>query len=113
MADDSDLAHRLIPLALAVTVVRHRVYGTRQITDQGPLGDLNMLANFIACAVAIYEYFDDPSKPPRVLDRAALEGGIFREGGKEIHFLDGRPPKSLLAVTDADLQRATALLKDR
>ena len=88
VGNEADLPHSLVPLTLAAVVVRCKAYGERQITDQGPVGDLNMLANFIAFTVPLYEYFSDPSEPPRALDKAALEGGIFREGGKEIRFLE-------------------------
>jgi hypothetical protein len=93
-------------------LLRHRVYGERQVTDQGRAGDFSMLAYFIAGVVRLYEYFDDPSTPPRRLGKATLEGGLFREGGKELRFLDGRPAKRFLAVSDKDLECATALLKD-
>jgi len=110
--DDTGLPHSLIPLTLAVTLLRHKVYGDRQITDQGLVGDLNMLANFIACAVPVYEYFSDSSEPPVLLGKAALEGGIFREGGGELRFLDGRPAKRLLALSVTDFESVTALLRD-
>ena len=109
---EAELPHSLIPLALAVIVVRFRVYGQGRITDQGPAGDLNMLANFIAGAVPLYEYFDDSSTLPRALTRASLEGGVFREGGKELRFPDGRPAMHLLAINAADVERVAALLKD-
>jgi hypothetical protein len=111
--NEADLPHSLIPLTLAVTVVRHKVYGERQIATQGPVGDLDMVANFVAGAVPLYEYFDDPSTPPRALKEATLEGGIFRDGGKELRFLDGRPAKRLLAINAADVECVTALLKER
>jgi hypothetical protein len=112
VGDDSDLPHTLIPLTLAVLLVRQRVYADRQITNEGRVGDLNMVANFIAGAVPLYEYFSDLSKLPRALERAALDGGIFREGGRELRFLDGRPAKCFLAVIDTDVECVTALLKD-
>jgi hypothetical protein len=111
--NETDLPHSLIPLTLAVTVVRHRVYGEREATKPGPVGDLDMLANFIAGAVPLYEYFDDSSTPPRALTKANLEGGIFWGGGKELRFLDGRPAKCLLAVNAADVEGVAQKLKAR
>jgi hypothetical protein len=112
IGDDTDLPHTLMPLTLALALLRQRVYADRQITNEGPVGDLNMLANFAAGAVPLYEYSSDPSQPPQLLEKAALDGGIFREGGRELRFLDGRPPKLLLAMSGTDLECATALLKN-
>jgi len=110
--DHEDVPHTLIPLGLAVGLVRSKVYADRRLTDQGPEGDLNILASFVAGTVAVYEYATDPSRAPRVLRRSELEGGIFRDGGKELRFIDGRATKRYLAVNALDVECVTSLLRD-
>jgi len=38
----------------------------------------------------VYEYSTDASTAPRALRTAELEGGMFRNGAKELRFVDGR-----------------------
>jgi hypothetical protein len=105
--------HTLIPLTLAVGLVRHKGgYAERQVTEQGRDGDFNMLAGFIAATVTLYEYSTDASTAPRALKKAELEGGMFRNGAKELRFIDGRATKRCLAVNATDVECILALLRD-
>lgn len=110
--DHEDVPHTLIPLGLAVGLVRSKVYAERRLTGQGLKADLNVLASFIAGTVPVYEYATDPSKAPRALRRSELEGGMFRDGGKELFFIDGRATKRYLAVNAVDVECVTSVLRD-
>jgi hypothetical protein len=104
--------HSLIPLALAVGVVRYKAYGGGQPKSQGPEGELNMLAAFIAATVPVYEFQADRPAAVRALSKPELEGGLFRDSGRELRFLDGRPAKRNLAVNATDVACVVSLLKD-
>ena len=113
LEEHDDVPHTLIPLSLAVGLVRHKGgYAERQVTEQGREGDFNMLAGFIAATVPLYEYSTDASTPPRALQKAELEGGMFRNGAKELRFIDGRATKRCLAVNATDVECILALLRD-
>jgi hypothetical protein len=97
---------------MATLLIRHKVHGERPPAHRNAQADLDALACFIAGSMMLYEYDADPSRAPRRLARQELEGGLFRNGAKELHFLDGRASKRLLAVTALDLECATAVLAD-
>ena len=112
-ADPADaLTHALIPLALAVGVVRNKAYDGRPLASPGPEGELNVLAAFIAATVPVYEYAADRSAQTRALTKRALEGGLFRDGGRELRFIDGRSAKRDLAVNATDIACVVSLLRD-
>jgi len=98
VGDRDEVRHSLIPLTLAVELIRHKVHGERPPAHRNAHADLDALACFIAGSM--------------MLARQELEGGLFRNGAKELHFLDGRASKRLLAVTALDLECATAVLAD-
>jgi hypothetical protein len=112
VGDHDEVRHSLIPLGLAVDLIRHKVHGERPPAQRNAEADLNALASFMAATMTLYEYDGDPSRPARTLAPRELEGGLFRNGGKELQFLDGRATKRLLAVTALDVECATALLAD-
>ena len=60
---------------------------------------LNSLANTFSVTSPVYEYHTGAQITPRALSKRELEGGMFREGGRELHFIDGRRPRRNLAVT--------------
>lgn len=93
-------------MSLAVTLVRAKAYGLLQSAASS---DPDAIATFIAATVTIYEYSDDPSVTPRPLVDGLSEG-LFRNGGRELHFIDGRPTKYLLAVQADDVARVIAML---
>ena len=112
VGDHDEVRHSLIPLGLAVDLIRHKIHGERPPAQRNAEADLNALASFMAATMTLYEYDGDPSRPARTLAPHNLEGGLFRNGGKELQFLDGRATKRLLAVTALDVECATALLAD-
>lgn len=96
---DTYLPHTLVPLALAVSLVRSKLSARAAAVSS----DSNGLARYIASAVPVYEYFDDPDWRPRRLTRACLDG-VFRDGGAELRFVDGRRSKRRLAVRADDIE---------
>jgi hypothetical protein len=110
--DHEDVPHTLLPLVLAVGLVRHKVYDDQPLTDQGREGDFSMLANFMAEIIPIYEYSLDASRSPRVLGKHELGGGMFRDGAKELRFIDGRPPLLHMAVNATDVECVLSLLRE-
>ena len=97
MRSDQRLPHTLVPLALAVTLIRAKLAPA----GSAVAADADAIATFIASTVPIWEYSDDVLKPPRPLRNPAQ--GVFREGGGELRFLDGRPSMRLLAVQTDDI----------
>lgn len=110
LGEHDELPHTLMPLALAAGLVLDKLYAGRPLTGRGREDDLNALAGFIAGMTALYEFFEDPSTRPRALERKELEGGLFRGGGRELRFIDGRPAKRYLAVSARELEHVMALL---
>ena len=105
VARTDPLPHDLVPLELAVLLVREKVYAAQQ-----PGADPNAIAAFMAATFPVYEYADDPSVRPRVLSQGH-SAGLFRNGGRELHFLDGSPAKRHLAVKAGDVTSVIAMLK--
>jgi hypothetical protein len=101
------LSHSLMPLELAVTLVRNNVYASR---PGAPSSEPDAIARFIAASVPIYECSKDPSTRPSAVRRD--HDGLFRKGGRELHFLDGRPIKKDLAVKADDVECVIAMLRD-
>jgi len=87
---EQHLPHTLVPLALAVSVVRSRVAAVAG-------ADPDAVATLIASAVPVFEYWDTPVRLPKPLANTLREG-VFRDAGGELHFVDGRPTKYRLAV---------------
>ena len=103
MADGEDrVRHFLVPLALAVPLVRSRVAGAAG-------SDSDAVAALIASTVPVFEYWDSPLRPPRPLPNVLREG-VFREGGRELRFVDGRPTKYNVAVRLEDIDCVVEML---
>jgi hypothetical protein len=104
--DKSD-PHSLIPLKLAAELVWNRFYESRASAPVWREPMLNSIAATISAMGDIYEYSPTDSKSSvRVLSRIEMEGGVFKHGGDELHFIDGRPSRYSLAVR-AELVSAT------
>ena len=99
IGQDTQFQHSLVPLVLAVSLVRAKISADAPNTPP----DADGLATFIASAVPIFEYFEDPNWYPRWLGRA-WQDGVFRQGGAELRFIDGRRSKRLLAVQAHDVE---------
>ena len=88
----------MVPLALAVQVIWAKVYERRHNVGQAKEQLLNSLAGMLLAMVTVYEYTPDSEAAPRIVPAKQLSGGMFKGGGKELRFLDGRPPRRNLAV---------------
>ena len=91
--------HSLIPLKLAAALVWNRFYIGRVSAPAWQESMLNSIAATFSVIGKIYEYNpNDPTDSIRLLSRIEIEGGMFKQGGDELHFIDGRPPRRSLAV---------------
>jgi len=99
---EHDLPHTLVPLALAVSLLRARFAGAAEM-------DANAVATLIASRVPVFEYWPTPLRLPRPLANA-LRDGVFRDEGRELRFMDGRPSKYRLAVRVEDVDFAVEML---
>ena len=99
--------HSLLALPLAIVLVREKVHRARG-GDVKEQADANTLAALIAGAVQLWECADDPAVAPKLVCHDPLKGS-FRDGGRELHFLDGTPAKRRLAVQADEL--AAAIVK--
>ena len=104
---DDHLPHSLVPLVLAVAQVRSRLADAG--ADRAAGADPDTVATLIASAVPVFEYWDTPLRLPRHLP-SALRDGVFRDGGRELRFLDGRPTKNRIAVRVEDLDCVVEIL---
>ena len=106
IGQDDRLPHTLVPLALAVTLVQSRFSASTLPVSTEP----NAIATFIASTVPIWEYSDDARHVPKPLPNP-IRAGVFRDGGRELIFLDGRPSKFRLAVQVNDVDCVVEMLK--
>ena len=112
MSKDSDsFPHSLVPLDLAALQVMHSVYPQQRSLGNGKEQVLDSIATTISVIASIYEYDTDSHRPARRLSHHELDGGMFKRGGKELRFIDGRPPRSSLAVTAKDVAETIKALK--
>jgi hypothetical protein len=101
--------HELIPVALAARIVYQRAYGAAP--PEAHLNDrLNGLAYCLASRGRVYAIADRGS-PPRRLSRDEIASGHFRNGGKELHFLDERAPLLHIGVTQDCIEKAVKALQ--
>lgn len=101
--------HDLIPLPLAVRLVYLKAYGSAppaaHLVDRR-----NGLAYLLAGLGTIYAIEGAGCAPPRPLSREELSAALFRHGGKELHFLDDRPPITDLCVTGDSIEKTVNAL---
>jgi hypothetical protein len=102
-----------VPVTLAAQLVWARLYEGGG-PELGKEALLDAIATNLMVNGEIYEFDRDPARGVRKLARSEVEGGMFRGGGKELCFADGRPARRLLAVP-AESVSATieALRKER
>jgi hypothetical protein len=99
----------MLPLFLAVLLVQEKVYHASEQVSPARHPDPNSVASFIAAAVQLYEYAEDPATPPWIMNRD-LCAGRFLNDGRELHFFDGTPAKRRLAVQADQLAAVIAKL---
>ena len=107
-------AHDLIPLELAVRAIFRSVYAEQFAPGQSTrqAGHLDALAYTVAAMRPIYAYEGDGSSLRRIYDEE-LSGCLFRGGGREMYFIDGRCPVHGLAVAAEDVPLVIQALKAR
>lgn len=108
MDASAHLPDSLMPLAVAVSLVHERVYPGHNVANAEE--HLSSIATAIAGLVPIYEYGHKPEYTPRLLSGADLSGGLFRDRGRELRFVDGRATKLSLAVRANDVDRVVSIL---
>jgi hypothetical protein len=100
--------HELVPLPLAARIVYQRAYGALlpevHLTDR-----LNGLAYYLAGLGRVYA-IEDNTSAPRWLSGDEIASGHFRNGAKELHFLDERAPLLHIGVTQECIERAVNAL---
>ena len=96
---------------MAVLGVRVNICGVKQHAPADVDSDPDAIASFIAAVVPLYEYSESSSVSARLLTQCNPKG-LFRNGGRELHFLDGSPAKRCLAVQVDDVGCVIAMLKE-
>ena len=96
----------MVPLELAVTLVQQELHESRTGSDV----DLNGIATDMAAMVPLFEVAPPATTAPRRLVDIHHQA-VFKDGGRELVFLDGRPAKHLLAVLADDVSCVIAMLK--
>ena len=104
-----DLSQTLVPLAVAVRLIHEKAYAPAGAEELS--ATLDGIAATVAALIPIYEYESDPAKGARLLSSVELSGGMFRDGGKELRFIDGRPARHFLAVAADDIPSVVTMLK--
>jgi hypothetical protein len=104
-----DLPHTLIPLQLAAELIFSKVYEGRHVDSREEA--LDSIASTIAVLAPMYEYSANPNEPAGRLSRIELEGGMFKGGAARLQFIDGRPPRTQLAVEADDVSEAIQTLR--
>jgi len=103
--------HDLIPLNLAAAAVFRRVYVERtgDSVSSRTTAHLDGLAYVISNLVPIFAY-EEGGTTVTQLRSAELSGGLFRDGGKALYFLDGRAEITLIGVRAGDVDYVAASL---
>ena len=111
MGKSEVLPHRFIPLSAAAASLKAAAANEAVLARHG-VSDLNAVASFIASVVPIYRYSRAMEGPPKVVAPARLRQAVFRDDGRQLHFLDGSPPADRLAVDPAHLEEVMRLLNE-
>ena len=101
--------HDLVAIPVAARIVFQRAYG--RSPPKTHLADrLNGLAYCLASLGRLYA-IERRKAAPRPLSREELQCGYFRNGGRELHFLDERAPVLHIGVTEASIEGAVSALR--
>jgi hypothetical protein len=103
------LAHTLVPLRLGAELVFSKVYEGRHVGSREET--LDSIASTIAVLAPIYEYGVNPTERVRRLSSFDLEAGMFKGGALRIQFIDGRQPRTQLAIAANDVSDTIETLK--
>ena len=108
--DPQQLAHNLIPLKLAAEVVWNKVYAARH--GAAKREDKLISIALTLCAMGdVFQYEPDSRRVPRRLSPSDMDGGLFRAGGQELNFIDGRATIRYLAVEPDCVSKTIEALK--
>ena len=107
--DEIPAVHDLIPFDLALRVIFQRIYVREFATALALRAHINGLAHVVSALVPLYAYTVEQGGVRR-LRAPELKGALFGEGGKIVHFLDGRPEVRNLAVTSQAINTAITAL---
>lgn len=95
--------HELVPLNLAAAVVFKRVYEDRTLVSGGrSTAHLDGMAYVMTSLVPVFRYELNGALVGQ-LQPAELAGGLFRDGGKVLYFVDGRAEIALIGVRASDI----------
>lgn len=97
-----------MPLAFAAAWVK-QVVASEALERHGS-ADLNGIASFMGRTILIYTYLAHSPRSPKVIPAAQVRQARFKTGATELHFVDGRPPLSSLAVNPRDVECVVEML---
>ena len=104
--DPGSFSHELVPLALAARSIDARVYAGESVCTSERLTGI---AHIVAALAPLYTHSSDGTNI-RQLTEEELRSGNFRNGGRELHFIDGRPPIDNIAVPERSVGEVVRLL---
>jgi hypothetical protein len=96
-----------MPLASAARVIEEKLYAYDPRCIPERTADI---ANVLAALIPLFVYKVDGINVRR-LTEAELKGGLFRHGGEDLHFLDGRAPITHIAVQHSRMAEVIAMLQ--
>jgi hypothetical protein len=99
-----DVAQELVPLAIATRSISATVY-----RNNGDADRLIAIAHTLAALAPLYTHNADGSEVRRLTDEELLSG-VFRRGGAELHFANGRPAITNIAATNRAIQEVAGIL---
>ena len=101
-----DFADTLVPLELATPLIFWEVYGF-----MGSVDELNGLAMAVAALATVYQSNKESPTVARVIPPSVMFSGMFRKGGEELRFVDGRAPLHSLGVKAEDVSYVIEVLR--
>lgn len=104
-----DQAHSLVPLVRALEMIADQVYPARR--DSRPMARTDLLDGLACTVSALVPLFVADGQTSRQLSEAELDKALFRMGGAEMYFTDGRSPMHRLAVTPDGIAKVIRILK--
>ena len=100
---------RLVPLPHALEMIAAQIYQEHGASVRPRRTEL---FDALACTVsALVPIFVVDSQAARPLSEEVVDSSLFRKGGSEMYFVDGRPPIYDLAVTLDGVSKVIGILK--
>jgi hypothetical protein len=100
----------MVPLTRALEEIAAHVYAPGEA--QAPMVRTDLFDG-LACTVSVLAamFVLDGGASPRRLAEQELDKALFRNGGAEMYFVDGRPPIVNLAVTREGIAKVIRILR--